>query len=106
MFKYTKYINESSYNKYEIICKIKENYLLDISGQNKILDAIENELSTLKNIEVINIEKIDNEIYKLLVNINNKILSETDSHNIKNAIFNEFNWLDQSGILIQNINEI
>ena len=104
---YNFYIKENNNNKtsYEIDCKIDENYLIEISGQININDAIRNEMGWINTIFINEINKIENGIYRLSVIVDNKIIYNTDAHDIMEAIFYEFSWLKDSGIFIKNIIE-
>lgn len=89
--------------KCEIICNINEKYLIEISGKNNIEDALLNEFLSIKTINILNIDKIENGLYKILVDIDSNILYLTDKNNIKDSVESEFKWLDQSGIILKNI---
>lgn len=102
--KYENYMNENlNNNEYTIKCKINKKYLLEISGQNNIKDAIKNELNWIDTITLKNVNEIDNDNYELLIVVNNKILEDTDAHDIIEGIFYEFSWLNESGIFIKKV---
>jgi hypothetical protein len=103
MIKYNEFINENNNIEYELICNINKEYLIKISGQNTLEDAIKNELKSINNITFINVVQIGND-YKILINVDNDIMETTDMKNIEDSIEYEFSWLNQSGIKIKNIN--
>lgn len=100
--KYNNYLNESKNDMYEIECKIKEDYLLNISGQNNIKDAIKNEINWTDTMSLLEINK-NGDTYILEMSIDDSIIQDTDALDIKEAIFYEFDWLKQSGIFIEKI---
>lgn len=102
--KYIDYIKENSNNKFEVVCEINDDYLIKISGKKNINDAIYNELNYINTINLEKIIKIKDDVYKLILTVENDILKNTETNNIEKSIKREFNWLDQSGIRIKNIN--
>lgn len=106
MIFFKNFIKESSNNKFEIICEINEKHLLQITNQKNIKESIENEFKYIKTLFLIDILKLQNNSYKLIINVDNQILKDTDKFNIEEAIHTEFNWLKQSGIFIKTINVI
>jgi hypothetical protein len=99
---YKNYIKENKTN-YQVICEINENYLKEISGQNNINIALQNELNFINTLNLEKIEKLENNIYKLIIKPEDNILEITNTNDIETAIKKEFGWLNQSGIQIKNI---
>jgi len=102
--KYNNYLNENTDNNYTVECEIDKEYLLKISGQSNINDAINNEFGWIKSIILKDIKKIDNKNYQLIITVNNQILEDTDTQDIIKGIYSEFQWLVDSGIHIKNVN--
>jgi len=102
--KYKNYLNENINNmKFTVKCKINKDYLLEVSGQSNIKDAIKNELNWTDTITLIDINEIDKENYELLINVDTKIIEDTDAHDVVEGIFYEFQWLSESGIFIKKV---
>lgn len=99
---YRNYIKENK-NNYQVICEINENYLKEISGQNIIDIALQNEINFINTLNLEKIEKLENNIYKLIIRTEDNILEITNTTDILTAIKKEFSWLNQSGIQIKNI---
>jgi len=103
MLKYNSYLTENNSNTFNVECEINKDYLLEISGQNNILAAIENELNWTHNITVNNINKIKNNLYEIKITVDKKIIDDTDANDLTEAIFYEFEWLNESGIFIKKV---
>ncbi len=101
MFNYDKYILEknSTDELFDVECYINEDYILEVSGQKNIKDAIENELNW-STIGLIKYEKISENTYRLIIKL---LVNKKDK--IK-YIQEEFEWFNQSGIRIIKINKI
>ena len=100
--KYNNYLNESV-KDYTVECTIDKDYLLKISGQSNIDDAISNETNWTRSIILKDIKKIDDKNYQLLITVDNKIMEDTDANDIIEGIYHEFQWLVDSGIHIKNV---
>lgn len=106
---YNRYLKEDVKNSgYEIECKIDEKYLLEISGQKTVIDAIINELNWTDTINVNIAKKVDGEDHKwkILADVDDRIMEDTDAMDVKEGIFYEFSWLKQSGITIEKVNKL
>lgn len=103
---YPKYVveNKNNENVYIITCDINKEYLLKVSGQDTIIEAIRNEMKWIKSLSLMDMSEVTDGEYRLKVNVDSDVLlDDNDSENVRQSLIKEFQWLKQSGIVVKDI---
>jgi hypothetical protein len=96
-------VEDNNNNVYNVVISVDSDTIRSITGLSNIIESIKQQLNWIDTLNILNIDHINDNDYVVKIFVNNNILDKTDKSNYEDAIYDEFNWLIDSGIKIKKI---